>query len=326
MGLGRIGRRPDAPHHAVLRSRSARAGDRSAPERRLAWRRVPDVISGTIGAAVYALERLPDPGAAECLERIVERLSRSAESSGRFTTWRSPRSRRIHPYPEGLNRRRYAIGVAHGVAGIVAALASIHAAGIARRQTRRLVEGAVRWLLDCRDSAPGSCFPREIDSRGRAVPARNLGWCWGDSGTIAALFVAAASLDRDDWRREALAAARVAAAVHPLDAGIVDGGLCHGTAGVAHLFNRMYQQTGDLELREAARFWFRQTLRIRRPGRGIGGYFAVWPTRTRIDGAATHWRDVRAPGFLGGSAGIALALWSASEAVEPLWDRALLVS
>ena len=304
--------------------------DHARLEREIARRaRLPraaeyDLTTGVVGAAVYALERLPDDGAVECLERIVERLARTAESSGRLVAWRTPKTRIVRSYPEGLDDRRYAVGVAHGICGIVTVLASIHAAGIARRTMGRLVEGGVAWLLERRGSAPGRCFPAEIDSRGRAAPTGRLGWCWGDSGIEAALLVAARAFDRDDWVRDALAIATSAASVHPYDAGVTDGGLCHGTAGLGHLFNRMCQETGDPELLDTARFWFRQTLRIRRPGRGIGGFFASLPTRILEDGSLTGWHDVRDPGFLGGSAGIALALHAAIESAEPPWDKALL--
>jgi hypothetical protein len=82
----------------------------------------------------------------------------------------------------------------------------------------------------------------------------------------------------------------------------------------------MYQATGDPCLAEAARFWFEQTLRMRRPGRGVGGYEA-W--QLDDDGQVTWVAD---PGLLTGAAGIALALLAATTDVEPAWDRMLLVS
>ena len=43
------------------------------------WRGHYDLISGLVGFAVYALERLPRPGGRECLERVVARLAETAE-------------------------------------------------------------------------------------------------------------------------------------------------------------------------------------------------------------------------------------------------------
>jgi hypothetical protein len=38
--------------------------------------------------------------------------------------------------------------------------------------------------------------------------------------------------------------------------------LCHGSAGLAHPFNRMYQMTADQTLADAARFWVERTLEL----------------------------------------------------------------
>jgi len=98
-----------------------------------------------------------------------------------------------------------------------------------------------------------------------------------------------------------------------------DAGLCHGTAGIAHLFNRMYQATGDALLADAARYWYERTLMVRKPGVEIAGY------RVRLADGSQPQRAAR-PGFLTGAAGIGLSLLSAISDVEPSWDRLLLVS
>src|SRR5262249_51780261 len=122
------------------------------------------------------------------------------------------------------------------------------------------------------------------------------------------------------WERAALAVALRSAARPPDQAGVRDAGLCHGAAGVGHLFNRMYQATGEPRLAEAARFWFRRALGLRQPDRGIAGFAAFMPEH---DGQE-RWVDE--PGLLTGAAGVALALLAACTPVEPAWDCVLLVS
>ena len=104
------------------------------------------------------------------------------------------------------------------------------------------------------------------------------------------------------------------------EAGVVDAGLCHGAAGLGHVLNRLYQATRDEEVGDAARFWFERTLDMRKRGGGIGGYRAL---AAREDGTR-YWEDDE--GVLTGAAGIALALLAATTAIEPEWDRMLLVS
>ncbi|MDP9121776.1 MAG: Lanthionine biosynthesis cyclase LanC, partial [Acidobacteriota bacterium] len=120
--------------------------------------------------------------------------------------------------------------------------------------------------------------------------------------------------------------ARAAAARLEETAGVRDAGLCHGAAGLAHLFNRMYQTSGVEELGTAARRWFDKTLDYRRPGEGVGGFLAFDPSGS-VPGAvpgAAQWRSD--PNFLEGSAGVGLALLGAVSTVEPAWDRLLLAS
>jgi hypothetical protein len=105
-------------------------------------------------------------------------------------------------------------------------------------------------------------------------------------------------------------------------AGCIDAGLCHGTVGLAHIYNRLWQDTGEALFADAARLWYRNTLELRRPGKGIAGFQAYY--RDLVPGQPAGWIDDSS--FLTGAAGIALALLSAISPVEPAWDRLLLVS
>jgi hypothetical protein len=203
---------------------------------------------------------------------------------------------------------------------VIALLGGASAAGIAPARARRLLEGAVSWLLSQKlPPDTGSSFAAWTVPGVTAVPVRSA-WCYGDPGIAVALLCASRAVVNISWEREALEIARRAAARPPDDAGVRDAGLCHGAAGLAQLFNRMYQATGDACLGDAARFWFARTLELRRPGCGIAGYSAC----ESRPGEPARWRDD--PGLLTGATGIALALLAAVTPIEPAWDRMLLVS
>ena len=119
----------------------------------------------------------------------------------------------------------------------------------------------------------GSLFPSHIPVDGEPRPTRTA-WCYGDLGVAAVLLSAAQSFDRADWQEEALAIASVGARRPFEETMATDAGLCHGATGIAHLFNRIYQATGDEEIRDAAQTWYRTTLDMRRPGQGIAGYLS----------------------------------------------------
>ena len=281
------------------------------------WRGRYDLVSGLAGLGVYALERLPDPLAVDCLERVVNRLDELAEHTDAGVTWRTaadllPADQRVQA-PDGYAN----LGVAHGVPGAVAVLAAAAAAGVAVERSRALATGAVSWLLEQRLPEEGTVrFAYWLTPAGTPRPARSA-WCYGDPGVAAALLSAARCLGESAWEQEALELA-VRAARRPVEeSGVTDAGLCHGAAGLGHIFNRLYQSTGDAELASAARFWLGRALELRCPGYGVAGFAA--------DAAGEDPRQADR-GFLMGAAGIALALAAAFSEVEPAWDRLMLLS
>jgi lantibiotic biosynthesis protein len=286
------------------------------------WTKPYDLIEGLVGIGVYALERMPRPSARRMLTLVVDRLTETARRRHPGIAWRSdpewvPAPWRRTPHLD------WNLGVAHGVPGAIAMLGRIAAADVdarTQKRARALLDKAVRWLLaqDLPRGAEGRFayavapqFPRE--------PAR-LAWCYGDAGVAAALLVAARAVREPAWEKASLRIALTAAARTEATAGVVDAGLCHGAAGIAHIFHRIYLATGEERLATAARAWFERMLAMRKPRRGFGGFLAYGPVGTKTLG----WRGQ--PGFLVGSAGVTLALLAATTGGDPVWDRALLLS
>jgi lantibiotic modifying enzyme len=283
---------------------------------RVPWRGDFDLISGLVGFGVYALERLPRPEAVLALELIVARLDELAERTSAGRTWfTSPDllfPDQLEEAPEGL----FNLGLAHGVPGVVALLGAVTEVGVAEERARPLLGEAVDWLLDHRlpgDSA--SAFAYYIAPAREPQPARTA-WCYGDPGVAAALLVAAQAAGMEEWKREAVAVAHRAADRRGEDTRAKDAWLCHGAVGLAHLFNRMHQASGDPLLAEAACHWFERTLEMREPGTGVAGYRQ--PPGMEVQGDGT--------GFLTGAGGVALALLAATGEIEPGWDRLLAIS
>jgi lantibiotic modifying enzyme len=279
-----------------------------------------ELINGLAGFGLYLLERLPQPAAETLLARILDRLEATSEETADGTTWFTlpewvPDSQRDW-MPEG----GYNLGVAHGVPGVIGFLAAARREGVDDPRVARLAEGAVHWVLAQRyEAGDRSVFPTAIIP-GQEPARSRTAWCYGDLGIAAVLLTAARSFDRPDWEAEALAIARRAAA-RPTEAfKAVDACLCHGAAGIAHIFNRLHQATGDPELRRTALDWYGHALAMRRTGEGVGGYLG-WMT---TGPGEHHWQAV--PGFLAGSAGVGLALLAAVSGVEPSWDRVMLLA
>ncbi len=309
--------RSEAVDDALLRFLS-RANPWSAPY---------DLVVGLTGLGVYALQRYPRPLAIECLRRVVERLHECARHDEHGLYWWTPPAE-IHQesreqYPSG----RVDLGVAHGVAGVIALLGSICGAGAEQATVRPLLEGAVRWLLA--HSVPaeaGPTFPVWVAPGFQPWPAR-CAWCYGDPGIAAALLMAARGVGDAGWEQAAVALACRAAERPASQTGVVNASFCHGAAGLAHLYNRMHQATGEPKLRRAALYWLERTLgfyRLARDNlaRDNGGSWVQgsWDPAQR---EPWTWTGID---VVEGAAGVALVLLAAATSVEPAWDRMFLVS
>jgi hypothetical protein len=286
------------------------------------WNGPYDLIDGLVGVGVYALERLPRASGKRLLARVVARLAESSQPLRPGVAWWSdpewvPKKWRRTPHAA------YNLGVAHGTPGVIALLGRVMVAEIdapTRRMARKLLHGGVEWLL-AQELPPGShgSFATAADPGLRREPAR-LAWCYGDPGIAAALLVAARGAKMPAWEEAALRVALRAAARPVETSGVRDAGLCHGAAGVAHIFHRLSVATRERRLADAARSWFARTLAMRRARGGFAG-FRAWVPDAR--GKPSWQAD---PGFLTGAAGVTLALVAATTDAEPAWDRALLIS
>ncbi len=273
-----------------------------------------DLIHGLTGLGAYALARWPRPGAVRCLAGVVDQLGRRARHDEAGTCWwTSPallQGPRRTQHPDG----GVDLGVAHGIAGVIPLLARIRVLEPAIDQAGPLLDGAVRWLsAHVTDTPSDPVLPAFVPAGSRPGPSRTA-WCYGSPGVSAALLLAALDTGRPAWRELAVSLA-LESAGRPLErTGVTDAGFCHGSAGVAHLFNRLSQLTGMSRFEDAARHWFEHTLQA-----------CSVPLREGPSPASVPvpWQGA---GVLEGAAGVALALLAACTDDEPVWDRMFLVA
>ena len=280
------------------------------------WLSDYDLISGLVGFGVYLLERLPKPSAVVGLTKLIDRLDETALAVDAGIAWFTPpelmgyegRTR----YPDG----HFNLGVAHGVPGVIPILAAACAWNVAEAKARSLLDESISWLLSQRQPSDSpSCFgyasgPTFVDDE-----VARAAWCYGDPGIAGVLLNAARLVGYADLEREANAIG-LRAAVRPREAsGVEDAAFCHGAAGLAHIFNRLHQSTGNDRFADSSRYWYDVVLQMHRPGEGVGGFLAKSPLGLEADA-----------GFLTGAAGIALCLLGATTDLDPGWDRSLLLT
>ncbi|MEM7353501.1 MAG: lanthionine synthetase C family protein [Acidobacteriota bacterium] len=279
------------------------------------------LISGLAGYGIACLEGLPRPGARRALDRILDHLLVTAESTAEVCRWFTP-ARLLPDWQRQLAPGGYYdVGVAHGNPAVLALLARCVGAGLRADELTPVLERCVKWVLD---QGTSGRFPGRVVEGVDRLPKPRLSWCYGDPGVAGALRVAAAACGRADWQEQAVRIARRTATREPGETGIDDASLCNGSAGLAHVFHRFYRATGDAELGRAARFWFADSLDRRQPDRGVGGFQACVLPPGKTGRAAIEWVDE--PGLLTGAAGTGLCLLAAVSDLEPVWDRCVLLS
>jgi len=287
------------------------------------WLGLYDLVGGLVGLGVYALDRLPNKTAAATLEQIVNRLYEICEKRSDGITYLTTPEQIVLPstraqFPYGY----YDLGLAHGVAGIIAFLSEAASTGIATQKARELLDGVMAWMLTQQFSPEAlGCFTYSVSAEADAPrnerQLARLAWCYGDLGIATSVLRAARFAASPRWEELGLEVGLKAARRQYEGSGIADAGICHGAAGAGHIFNRLFQATGKDEFREASLRHFEAALKFYRPGEGVGGFF-MWDN-TIGDFAPDE-------GLLNGSIGIGLALLSAVTPSEPFWDRLLLVS
>ncbi|WP_181448724.1 lanthionine synthetase C family protein [Nonomuraea aridisoli] len=259
-----------------------------------------DVVSGISGWVGYLVVRERTPAVDAVCSAVAGELIRLL----------SPRGIGDLGYLLEPGRPVVDLGLAHGVAGVLAALSRLH-----RRSPDPDSAAAVRWGVDflMRHVRDGM-WPARVDLKYRPDDGRRSGggsWCHGDAGIARALYQAGEALDAPDICDFALEAVRLRCA-SPVP--VPSPNLCHGLAGRWLLTAAFAEDTGDAVLRSAASSYADELLGRFRP-QSLLGYADV-----EADG-----RHVDNPGLLKGAAGVALALLAADGKEVPGWARLLLV-
>lgn len=254
-----------------------------------------ELTAGLVGIGTYALDRMESTPALMAL--VIERLADVRSPSG---AWVVDAAALFGTHDHGRPDHYVDLGMAHGLAGLVAFLTLAAAAGCVTARPM-LSEASGALLAHQRPSAPA--FPALVADAGPVeVPPR---WCYGDIGVAGALALGAPLIAHPLVPQALTTILRWAGgeAASRAAAGMSELGLCHGLAGVSQTMHRVAAATGLAHAWEAAQAWG-ETLVDRLDNDAI------------CDG----------PGFLTGASGVGLALLSLATDVMPLWDRALLLS
>ena len=213
----------------------------------------------------------------------VDRLSELAELDAEHPLWWTP-AERLPPqirrtFPSGA----WNLGVAHGTPGVIALLAKAHAAGVVTPSAPGARGGVAAGAAHAVCSWHGVS---RVRGTGRQLPrGSRLAWCYGDLGFAGALSVAGRQAGELEWQ-----APRSRWPNTPRrdrgDERSDEAHICHGSAGVAHIFNRLFQSSGCECLRTTASSWLESAIELVGAERSRGRPGPAHGLRRRRPGAA----------------------------------------
>jgi len=264
-----------------------------------------DFMHGALGSGFYFLKKKTHP---EEIDKLIEYLYQTAEKDGNIFRWKSSL---------GISGEvGYNIALSHGISSIIIFLSRLKANHFNNTYLDELLEGAVNYVLsqEIDPKKYGCYFPSQ--SKDKLWKSR-LGWCYGDLGVALALWQTGKVNSNEEWRNKALEVFTFSAnRLSIQDAMTQDAGICHGSAGIAMFFNRIYKETGHELFLTATTYWIEETLRYATFEDGLVGY----KTYTKeIDINPDY-------SLLTGITGIGLVLLSYITQDKQKWDELFLLS
>ncbi len=195
------------------------------------------------------------------------------------------------------------LGLAHGIPSVLKFCIQAYKQDVCKEQAHALADKIIDYLLQHTNPDKTVAYFSSVLKNGADYTRKSrLGWCYGDPGVGIVLYQAGVALGYKDLKDQAIGILRYSTQRrHAEDTDIRDAGICHGSAGVAHIYHRMWHYTQDKIFKDAADYWIGQTLALATHPEGIAGYRSY-------NHGDVPW--VTNPGLLEGAAGVGLVLQS----------------
>ena len=269
-----------------------------------------DFMHGALGVGLYFLKRKTNP---EYIHEIIDYLHRTAEidPEKQIYKWES--------VVEYIESPVYNLSLCHGISAIIIFLSRVVKSGVYNEKTQKMLTGAVNFILSQQNDFEkvGSFFPNfSLKNEQDTELKSRLAWCYGDLGIALALWQAGNATGQTEWEEKGLEI--LLQSTHRLSfqqTNVFDAGICHGSAGIAMIFRRMWVETNRDEFKDVIPYWIKQTLDYSRFDDGLAGY-KTW--------MKDHW--VNEYSLLTGISGIGLVLLSYIDKNQHDWDEMLFIT
>lgn len=271
---------------------------------RLASAPPAEVMFGTAGIGVYALERAGS-GVTELLFQVVECLAAQARRAETGIYWDDGGKL------PGVASGGVWTGVSHGSAGIIGVLSRAFGAGSAL--AGECARAAMPWLIAQRlPQSSSHWFPNRTGTE-----QVQFAWCHGDLGIACSMQAYEMQLATPGERALFESLRRSVAELGSAEAIVEDMSLCHGRFGNAYLLHRLHAQNSSAPVERAAVRWWDAAVEGRRPGPVLDAFPVLGPN---------GFAPAASQDFLTGLVGIGLVALDVASDEADGWDAPLLTS
>lgn len=283
-----------------------------------------DLLHGYLGGCYFLLEDENSPLNFEVIDEAINDLKRRIIPQNKGVGWLSKTELMII-FPEiELSKIKSAnLGMSHGSAGIIMLLSKL-----IKQYPQLMISHLRNEALDClineespeNKSKNGFYYSVFAGDYGKSYKGQ-LSWCYSDLGTSLMYFNLALMMQDDSLYKRADRIAQSCSNIKLENVPYICSGLCHGAAGVAHMFNRIFQITSNQIYKNAAIYWYSVLI----------NEFLLMDNLTKEiqvldfdkkNGCRKISNDF---GFLEGLSGIGLSLMSSMSCKFPTWDKLLLM-
>ena len=270
-----------------------------------------DFMHGALGVGLYFLKKQSN---SEYIQELLEFLYHTAEkdTNKQIFKWKSV------IYKE-KNMVGYNLSLSHGISSIILFLSRMINSGMKDKRVIEMLSGAVHYVFfQQKDfSQFGYYFPNFILTHTQeSVYKSRLAWCYGDLGIGMALWQAGKSTNNSDWKEKGLEVMLGSTQRQNYnDSFVADAGICHGSAGLAMIFRRMFLETDRGEFTGAVNQWLYQTLQMSKFKNGLAGFMTYEQNEWKSDYS-----------LLTGISGVGIVLLAYLENDKQIWDEMFLLS
>ncbi len=272
-----------------------------------------DFLHGAIGIAYYLLYEpvnINDQAFFEQLFSGLNHLLVADNDTGMFQDY----SHTEHIILKG----KVNMGLAHGIPSILKFCIQCYKQEVCKEEAYKIGSLVVDYILAHTNShSSQSYFPSIINAEDPQKDNSRLAWCYGDPGTAFILYQAGVAFGNQVAIDTALKVLMHSAGRRSVESTkVFDAGICHGSAGVAHIYNKMWRYTGNLLFEEACDYWIQKTID-----------FAVFENEQIIYTAYQPVENTNTPSYslLEGSTGVGLVLYSYLTG-DFSWDYCLMLN